>query len=149
MRIKEEDKWKEVFSMLEDAYELIVMFFGLTNSLVTFSAMMNDLSRNMIETEDVAVFINDIIVETETKKNIVEEVLRRIAENNLFVKPEKYVFKNSDNLYNFHILFLNSHTKPSTDVPSVVATKNRIVTIFRKLHFISFTYLFKVSTIIT
>ena len=135
--------------MLEDAYELIVMFFGLTNSLVTFSAMMNDLSRNMIETEDVAVFINDIIVETETKKNIVEEVLRRIAENNLFVKPEKYVFKNSDNLYNFHILFLNSHTKPSTDVPSVVATKNRIVTIFRKLHFISFTYLFKVSTIIT
>jgi len=149
VRIKEEDKWKEVFSMLEDAYELIVMFFGLTNSLVTFSAMMNDLSRNMIETEDVAVFINDIIVETETKKNIVEEVLRRIAENNLFVKPEKYVFKNSDNLYNFHILFLNSHTKPSTDVPSVVATKNRIVTIFRKLHFISFTYLFKVSTIIT
>jgi len=149
VRIKKEDKWKEVFSMLEDAYELIVMFFGLTNSLVTFSAMMNDLSRNMIETEDVAVFINDIIVETETKKNIVEEVLRRIAENNLFVKPEKYVFKNSDNLYNFHILFLNSHTKPSTDVPSVVATKNRIVTIFRKLHFISFTYLFKVSTIIT
>jgi len=149
VRIKEEDKWKEVFSMLEDAYELIVMFFGLTNSLVTFSAMMNDLSRNMIETEDVAVFINDIIVETETKKNIVEEVLRRIAENNLFVKPEKYVFKNSDNLYNFHILFLNSHTKPSTDVPSVVATKNRIVTIFRKLHFISFKYLFKVSTIIT
>jgi len=72
------------------------MFFGLTNSLATFQAMMNDLLRNMIEIGDVAAFIDDVIVRTETEEghdNIVEEVLRRMVENNLFVKPEKCVWK--------------------------------------------------------
>jgi len=96
VRIKEEDKWKAEFSMPESVFELMVMFFGLTNSLVTFQAIMNDLLRNMIEAGDVAVFIDDVIVETKTEErhdNIVEEVLRRMAENNLFVKLEKYVWK--------------------------------------------------------
>jgi len=56
--------------------------------------MMNNLLRNMIEVEDVAVFIDNVMVETETEKehdNIVEEVLRRMAENDLFVKLEKYI----------------------------------------------------------
>ena len=68
------------------------MFFGLTNLPVTFQAMMNDLLRDMIEVGDVTVFISDVIVGTETKEeynNIVKEVLRKITENNLFVKPEK------------------------------------------------------------
>ena len=50
----------------------------------------------MIETGDIVAFINDVMVETETEEghnNIVEEVLRRMAENNLFVKLEKYVQK--------------------------------------------------------
>ena len=57
---------------------------------------MNDLLRDMIEAEDVAAFIDDIIVRTETEEghdNIMEEILRRIAKNDLFVKPEKYVWK--------------------------------------------------------
>jgi len=61
---------------------------------VTFQAIINDLLRDMIEAEDVAAFIDDIIVITETEEghdNIMEEVLRRIAKNDLFVKPEKYV----------------------------------------------------------
>ena len=56
--------------------------------------MMNDLLRDMIETEKVAAFIDDVMIVTVTEKEhyeIVEEVLRRIEENNLFVKPEKYV----------------------------------------------------------
>ena len=55
---------------------------------------MNDLLKNIIKIGDVVIFIDDVIVEIETKEehdNIVEEVLRRIAENNLFVKLEKYV----------------------------------------------------------
>ena len=55
---------------------------------------MNDLLRNMIEVGDVVVFIDSVMVEMEIEKeynNIVEEVLRRMAENNLFVKPEKCV----------------------------------------------------------
>ena len=55
---------------------------------------MNDLLKNIIKIGDVVIFIDDVIVKIETKEehdNIVEEVLRRIAENNLFVKLEKYV----------------------------------------------------------
>ena len=72
----------------------IIMFFGLTNLLVTFQIIMNDLLRNMIEVEDIVVFINNVIVEMEIEKrhdDIIEEVLRKIAENDLFVKPEKYM----------------------------------------------------------
>jgi len=42
------------------------------------------------------VFINDIMVGTEIEEghdNIVEEVLRRMVENDLFVKSEKCVWK--------------------------------------------------------
>ena len=70
------------------------MFFGLTHSPATFQAMMNDLLRNMIEVGDVAAFIDDVMVRIEIEKrhdDIVEEILRRIAENDLFVKSEKYV----------------------------------------------------------
>ena len=93
MRIKEEDEWKAAFLMPQGAFEPTVMFFELTNLLATFQTMMNDLLRDMIEIGNVVAFINDVMVATETKQhdNIVEDVLRRMAENDLFVKPEKYV----------------------------------------------------------
>jgi len=70
------------------------MFFRLTNSPATFQTMMNDLLRDMTETGKVVVFIDNVMVATETDEEhneIVEEVLRRMEENDLFVKPEKYV----------------------------------------------------------
>ena len=36
VRIKEGDEWKAAFMMPEGSFELIVMFFGLTNLLATF-----------------------------------------------------------------------------------------------------------------
>ena len=46
VRIKEGDEWKAVFMMPEGSFELMVMFFGLTNSPATFQAMMNELLRD-------------------------------------------------------------------------------------------------------
>ena len=46
--------------------------------------------------EKVAVFIDNMVIVTETEEGhdeIVEEVLRRLEKNDLFVKPEKYVWK--------------------------------------------------------
>ena len=57
---------------------------------------MNDFLGNIIKVGDVVVFINNVMVKIETEEgydNIVEELLRRMAENNLFVKPEKCVQK--------------------------------------------------------
>jgi len=68
------------------------MFFGLTSLPVTFQAIINDFLRDIIEAGDVAAFINDVMVGTKTEvgqNDIVEEVSRRIMENNLFVKLKK------------------------------------------------------------
>ena len=57
---------------------------------------MNDLLRDLIVEEKVAVFIDDVMIVIEIEKEhdeIVEEVLRRLEENDLFVKPEKCVWK--------------------------------------------------------
>jgi len=70
-----------VFSTPEGSFEPMVMFFGLTNSPAMFQAMMNDSLRDLVVEEKVAVFIDDIMVATETKEGydeIVEEVLRRL-----------------------------------------------------------------------
>ena len=56
--------------------------------------MMNDVLRDLVVEEKVAVFIDDVMIVTETEEGhdeIVEEVLKRLEENNLFVKPEKCV----------------------------------------------------------
>jgi len=94
MRIKEGDKWKVAFSMPEGLFEPMVMFFGLMNSPATFQTMINDLLRDMMVEEKIVVFIDYIVIATEIEKGhdkIVEEVLRRLEENDLFVKPEKCV----------------------------------------------------------
>ena len=96
VRIKERDEWKAAFSMPEGSFEPTVMFFGLTNSPAMFQAMMNDLLRDLVVEEKVAVFIDDVMIVTETEEGhdeIVEEVLRRLEENDIFVKPEKCVWK--------------------------------------------------------
>ena len=83
----------------ERSFELTVMFFGLTNSPATFQAMMNKLLRDLINTGKVAVFIDDVIVGTKTEKGhdeLVMEVVKRLEENDLYVKPEKCKWKVSE-----------------------------------------------------
>jgi len=48
----------------------MVIFFGLTNSPAIFQAMMNELLRDLINIGKVAVFINDMIVGTETEEGM-------------------------------------------------------------------------------
>ena len=94
VRIKKGDEWKTAFSIPEGSFEPTVMFFGLTNSPATFQAMINDLLRDLVVEEKVAVFIDDMMIATETEEGhdkIVEEVLRRLEENDLFVKLEKCI----------------------------------------------------------
>ena len=96
VRIKEGNEWKAAFMMPEESFEPTVMFFGLTNSPATFQAMMNELLRDLINMGKVAAFINDVIVGTETEEGhdkLVAEVIRRLEENDLYVKPEKCKWK--------------------------------------------------------
>ena len=84
------------FTISERLFELTVMFFGLMNLPVTFQTMINEILQDLINTKKMVNFINDVIVGTETEKEydkIVEEVVKKLAKNNLYVKPEKYKWK--------------------------------------------------------
>jgi len=118
VRIKKGDKWKTAFLIPEDAFELMVMFFGLTNSPATFHTMINNLLRDMIKVGDVAVFIDDMIVGMETKKeydDIVEEVLKKILVTEIILEHNK----------NYAILALNCMVKNSEVTISVSETYRR------------------------
>ena len=57
-----------------------------------FQTIINELLRNLVNTGKVVVFIDNILVGIEGKKGydkLVEEVIKQLAENNLYVKPEK------------------------------------------------------------
>jgi len=79
--------------MPEGSFKPTVMFFGLTNSPATFQAMMNELLRDLINIGKVAAFIDDVMIGTEMEERhneIVAEVVKRLEENDLYMKPEKY-----------------------------------------------------------
>ena len=96
VRIKEGDEWKTAFITLEGSFKPTVMFFGLTNLLATFQAMINELLRDLINTGKVVAFIDNVIVGMDVEEEhdeIVAEVIRRLEENDLYVKPEKCKWK--------------------------------------------------------
>jgi len=58
--------------------------------------MMNELLRDLTNMGKVAVFIDDVIVGTETEEGhdeLVVKVIKRLEENDLYVKPEKCKWK--------------------------------------------------------
>jgi len=96
VQIKEDDEWKVVFVTLEELFEPTVMFFRLTNFLAMFQMIINEILWDLINTEKVVSFIDEIIVETKKKKGydeIVEEVVKILAENDLYMKLEKCKWK--------------------------------------------------------
>ena len=53
---------------------------------------MNELLRDLVNIGKVAVFIDNVIIGMETEERhdeIMVEVIKRLEENNLYVKPEK------------------------------------------------------------
>jgi len=96
VRIKKGDEWKTAFTMHIGAYEPTVMYFRLMNSSATFQTMINDLFHDLINQGDTVTFIDDILVATDTEEGhdeLVDKVLRRLEENDLFMKPKKYKWK--------------------------------------------------------
>jgi len=78
------------------SFEPVVMFFKITNLPATFQGMMNEIMRDLINKGKVTVFVDDVLVDTDSEEGhdeIVAEVLKRLKENDLYVKPEKYLWK--------------------------------------------------------
>ena len=68
----------------------------MMNLPAIFQVIINEILRDLINKGKVTVFIDDVLVGTETEEGhdkIVEEILKRLEKNNLYVKPEKCVQK--------------------------------------------------------
>ena len=96
IRIKEDHEWKAAFATNRGLFEPLVMFFGLTNSPATFQALMNSIFADLIAAGKVAVYLDDILIfssDLTEHRSVVKEVLKRLQENDLYLRPEKCEFE--------------------------------------------------------
>jgi len=95
VRIKPGDKWKAAFRTNQGLFELLVMFFGMTNSPATFQTMMNDIFRDLIVEGIMMVYLDDILIFTrmeEEHAKAIRRVPQVLQEYKLFLRPEKCEF---------------------------------------------------------
>ncbi|KAG5728483.1 hypothetical protein E4T56_gene19562 [Termitomyces sp. T112] len=96
VHIQEGDEWKAAFQTNQGLFELLMMFFGLTNSPATFQTMMNDIFWDLIAEGIVCVYLNNILIYTkmlEEHHQITRLVLERLHQHQLYLKPEKCKFE--------------------------------------------------------
>jgi hypothetical protein len=107
--IKAGDEWKAAIITNRMEVEPTVMGFGMTNSPATFQSLMNSVFADLIATGVVAVYMDDILIYTPTlveHRKIVREVLQRLQDHNLYLKPEKCEFEKQE------IEYLGMITRP-------------------------------------
>src|SRR5712672_1466828 len=97
VRIKKGDEWKAAFITNEGLYEPTVMFFGLTNSPATFQMMMNALFEEELREGWLIIYMDDMLIATHNNpifhEKCVHCIFTKLLLNDLYLKPEKCVFK--------------------------------------------------------
>ena len=101
VRIKDGDQHKAAFKTKYGLYKLNVMFFGLTNSPVTFQAMMDHIlqpwgDKWALEGVKGSWYMDDVLIASRDKKKhqqATHELLGFLEANDLFLKPEKCVWE--------------------------------------------------------
>ena len=72
------------------------MYFSLTNSLATFQTMMNDIFKGHIDKGYVIIYMDDILIFTQTikhRREVVSCVLNTLQRYQLYLKAEKCSFE--------------------------------------------------------
>ena len=93
VRIVPRDQEKTAFRTKYGTFEYKLVPFGLCNSPATFTKMMNRILGDLVDVY-VTINIDDILIYSNCIKDHtrhVDEVLRRLRENKLFVKREKFL----------------------------------------------------------
>ena len=96
IRIAEGDEWKAAFRTNKGLYKPTIMFFSLTNSPATFQTFMNHILRELIDEGHVIVYLDDILVFTDTlheHRRIVCQVPEALMKHKLYLCPEKCSFE--------------------------------------------------------
>ena len=66
VRMKEGDEWKAAFRTNWGLFEPLVMFFKLINNSATFQIMMDKIFEELITEGQVVVYLDDILIFTNT-----------------------------------------------------------------------------------
>jgi len=96
VRIKEGDEWKAAFRMNRGLSEPLVMYFGLMNSPTTFQTMMDDIFEDLISEGVVVVYLDDILIFTETldeHRRITHRILELLEKHKLYLHADKCEFE--------------------------------------------------------
>ena len=95
VRVHDGDEWKTSFRTQYGQFEFLVMQFGLRNAPAAFQRMVNGLFHDLVDVNVVLYLDNIIIFSSDPTKHDddeVREVLHRLREADLFLKPEKGQF---------------------------------------------------------
>jgi len=123
VRIRDGDQWKAAFKTPEGLFEPTVMFFGMTNSPATFQSMMDEIFRIEIDKGCVIIYMDDILIFAKTQEELelmTRQVLLKLRENDLFLKPEKCAFAQTQVEY---LGFIIEEGKVSMDQNKIEALK--------------------------
>ena len=94
VRIAEGDEWKTAFRCRYGHFEYTVMPFGLSNAPASFQHLMNSTLSDFLD-HFCVVYLDDILIyspDRQTHQRHVEQVLQRLLDAHLWVKPEKCSF---------------------------------------------------------
>jgi len=122
VRIKEGDEWKAAFRTNHGLYEPLVMFFSLTNSPATFQTMMDDIFKDLISEGVVMVYLDDILIFTETLEehwNIARCVLELLEKHKLYLHSDKCEFEKTTIKYLGVIISHNSIAMDPVEIAGV------------------------------
>jgi len=124
IQIKEGDKWKAAFRTNCGLYEPLVMFFVLTNSPATFQTMMDDIFEDLISEGVVMVYLDNILIFTETleeHQKITRRILELLEKHKLYLRPDKCKFEKTTIEYLGVIISHNSVTMDPIKIAGVTA----------------------------
>jgi Reverse transcriptase (RNA-dependent DNA polymerase) len=70
VQIRKKNEWKAASKMNKGLFEPTVMFFRMCDSPATFQAMMDDIFMTMIDNQLVIVYMDNILIFTNTKEEL-------------------------------------------------------------------------------
>ena len=96
IRFREGDESKATFKTNEGLFEPTVMLFGLRNAPAVFQHMVNTQFADILAKGDTVNYMDDFLVATKDKathRERVNQLLGRLQELDLYLKPDKCIFE--------------------------------------------------------
>lgn len=101
-----EDRWKTAFETRDGRYQFTVAPFGLSGVPATFQRLLRETFTEEVN-DFVAVFLDDILIYSKTREEHsrhIRQVLKKLHQQELYIKPEKCEFAKNELSYLGYII---------------------------------------------